>query len=48
MAIRWVALAWKEVKEITITKCFKNDGILNDNSDVVEVTSEDPFQDVDQ
>ena len=48
MAIRWVALAWREVKEITITKCFKNAGVLNDNSDVVEVTSENPFQDVDE
>ena len=48
MAIRWVALAWREVKEITITKSFKNAGILNDNSDVVEVTSEDPFQDIDE
>ena len=45
MAIRWVALAWGEVKETTIIKCFKNAGIPND---VVEVTSEDPFQDVDE
>ena len=48
MAIRWVTLAWREVKEITITKCFKNAGVLNDNSNVVEVTSEDPFQDVER
>ena len=48
MAIRWVALAWWEVKETKITKCLKNAGILNDTLDVVEVTSEDPFQDVDE
>ena len=48
VAIRWVALAWKEVKATTITKCFKKAGILNDNLDVLEVSSDDPFLDVDQ
>ena len=45
VAIRWVALAWKEVRATTITKCFKR---LNDNLDVLEVSSDDPFLDVDQ
>ena len=43
VAIRWVAFAWKEVKATTITKCFKKAGILNDNLDVLEVSSDDPF-----
>ena len=34
VAIRWVALAWKEVKESTIIKCFKPAGILNDTFDI--------------
>ena len=47
VAIRWVALAWK-VKATTITKCFKKAGILNNNLDVLEVSSDDPFPDVDE
>ena len=46
--IRWVALAWKEFKVTTITKCFKKAGILHDNLDVLEVSSDNPFLDVDE
>ena len=50
VAIQWVALAWKEVKESTIIKCFKAGGILNDTFDIQEriCTSEDAFEDVDE
>ena len=50
VAIRWVALGWKEVKESTIIKCFKTAGILNDTFDIQEriCTSEDPFEDIDE
>ena len=50
VAIQWVALAWKEVKESTIIKCFKTAGILNDTFDIQEriCTSEDPFEDIDE
>ena len=52
IAIRWVALAWKEVKGTTIIKCFKKAGILSDTLDIQESTcicsSEDPFEDVDE
>ena len=43
VAIRWVALGWKEVKA---TKCFRKAGILNEN---LEVSSDDdPFLGVDE
>ena len=48
VAIRWAALAWREVKTTTITKCFKKAGILKENLDVLEVRSDDPFLDVDE
>ena len=48
VAIRWVALAWNEVKATTLTKCFKKAGILNDNLDMFEVSSDDLFLDVDE
>ena len=50
VAIRWVALAWKEVNESTIIKCFKTAGILNDTFDIQErkCTFEDPFEDIDE
>lgn len=50
IAIRWVALAWKEVKGTTIIKCFKKAGILSDTLDIQEsiCSSEDPFEDVDE
>ena len=49
MAIRWVAQAWKDVKEETIRKCFRNAGILDSSMDVVscDMGEDDPFADVD-
>ena len=48
---RWVAQAWKHVKEETIRKCFKKAGVLDDELNVVTrgVDSQDsePFLDVD-
>ena len=48
--IRWVALAWQEVKESTIIKCFKMAGILNDTFDIQKhiCTPEDPFEDINE
>ena len=48
LAIRWVALAWREVKSTTIVKCFKHAGILNDGLNVHALSEEDPFQDIDE
>ena len=47
-AIRWVALAWREVKSTTMQKCFRNAGILNTDLDVVARDEEDPFQNIDE
>lgn len=50
VAIRWVALAWREVKATTIIKCFKTSGILNDDLDLHDcicTSDTDPFQDLD-
>ena len=49
MAIRWVAQAWKDVKEETIRKCFRSAGILDSSMDVVscDMGEDDPFADVD-
>ena len=49
MAIRWVAHAWKDVKEETIRKCFRSAGILDSSMDVVscDMGEDDPFADVD-
>ena len=48
IALRWVALAWREVKSITIKKCFRRAGILNPELEVQAVNEdEDPFQDID-
>ena len=49
-AIRWVALAWKEVKPSTIVKCFKHAGVLNAHAEVssLHLSAEDPFQDIDE
>ena len=47
-AIRWVALAWREVNKETIKKCFKSGGVLNSAMDVSIISQEeDPFQDID-
>ena len=49
-AIRWVALAWKEVNITTIQKCFKSAGILCHTDFEVQTipnVDDDPFQDVD-
>ena len=54
LALRWVALAWNEVKSDTITKCFRKAGVLNDVLEVVGLDhagadgSVDPFADIDE
>ena len=48
VAIRWVALAWREVKSSTVVKCFKHAGILNDGLNVHALNEEYPFQDIDE
>ena len=54
VALRWVALAWNEVKSDTITKCFRKAGALNDVLEVVGLDhagadgSVDPFADIDE
>ena len=52
VALRWVALAWHEVKPETITKCFRKAGILDNVLDVVGLDgadgSVDPFVEVDE
>ena len=54
VALRWVALAWNDVKSETITKCFRKVGVLNDMLDAVGLDhagadgSEDPFAAIDQ
>ena len=47
-AIRWVALALREVKSTTIQKCFRNAGILNTDLDVIALDEADPFQTIDE
>ena len=50
IAIRWVALARRDVKGTTIIRCFRKAGILSDTLDIQGCidASEDPFQDVDK
>ena len=54
VALRWVALAWNEVKSDTITKCFRKAGVLNDVLEVVGLDhagadgSVDPCADIDE
>ena len=54
VALRWVALAWNEVKSDTITKCFRKAGVLNDMLEVVGLDhagadgSVDSFADIDE
>ena len=45
-ALRWVALAWREVKATPIQKCFKQAGICFDVHAIVS-DDEDPFNDID-
>ena len=53
-AVRWVALAWKEVKEQTVLKCFRKAGILCGELEDMQVVSRpysdgtDPFADLDE
>ena len=54
VALRWVALAWNEVKSDTITKSFRKASVLNDVLEVVGLDhagadgSVDPFADIDE
>jgi len=48
VAIRWVAMAWLQVKEETIRKCFCKAGILGANMSVVECNEQDPFSEADE
>ena len=51
IAIRWVAMAWSNVREETISKCFRKAGILSSGLDVVScpvmADDIDPFLEVD-
>lgn len=48
-ALRWVAIAWREVKATTVQKCFRRAGILDTDLDVQALCEdEDPFQDIDK
>ena len=54
-AIKWVANAWDMVKPETISKCFRNAGILSDSMGVItrglnenDDSNDDPFLESDQ
>lgn len=50
VAIRWVALAWSQVTAETVTKCFRNAGVLDRELDVITRGIEedsDPFLEAD-
>ena len=48
-AIRWVALAWHEVKPTTIQKCFRHAGILTTDLDIQVLDEiDDPFESIDE
>ena len=48
-AIRWVAQAWKAVKEETISKCFRKAGVLDESLSIAsrEHEDQDPFDELD-
>ena len=48
-AIRWVAQAWEEVKQETISKCFRKAGVLGESFSLVsrEHEDRDPFDELD-
>ena len=48
VAIRWVAVAWSQVKEETIRKCFHKAGILGADMSVVERDEQNPFSEADE
>ena len=48
VTIRWVAVAWSQVKEETIRKCFHKAGILGADMSVVERDEQDPFSEADE
>ena len=51
VAIRWVALAWSQVTAETVTKCFRNAGVLDRELDVITRGIEedsDPFLEADE
>ena len=48
VAIRWVAVAWSQVKEETIRKCVHKAGILGADMSVVERDEQDPFSEADE
>ena len=47
-AIRWVALAWRDVKSTTIQKCFRHAGVLSTDLLINALDEKDPFQDIDE
>ena len=47
-AIRWISQVWKEVKPLTISKCYKKAGFLTEQLNVTSVGGDtDPFEDLD-
>ena len=48
VAIRWVAMAWSQVEEETVRKCFRKAGILNSDMAVIERDEDDPFAEADR
>ena len=48
-AIRWVSQAWEEVKQETISKCFRKAGVLRESLALVsrEHEDQDPFDELD-
>ena len=49
-AIRWVAQAWEEVKQETISKCFRKAGVLGESFSIMsrEHEEQDPFDELDR